>query len=97
MYELNKNLIRYLKNRFNQWAGAMNNFRDIQAAREEMLPPDIEHRLMHQVESYAHLGRIADLFIPTALKACVNLVGGGAVVKEPQSSEAEFDWRKKQF
>lgn len=95
--KLKKILTNYLKNHFNQWADAMNNFKAIQAAREDMLPPDLEHRLMHQVESYVHLGRIADLFIPAALNACVNMIGGGAVVKEPQSHEAELDWRKKQF
>lgn len=74
----------------------MNSFKDIHAAREAMLPPDIEHRLMHQVESYVHVGRIADLFIPAALSACVNMMAGGDV-RMPQSSDAAFDWRKKRI
>lgn len=48
----------------------------MQAKREAMLPPDIEHRLVHQMGTFSLFGKVVELFVPNALSTCARLIDG---------------------
>ncbi len=65
------------------------------------LPPELEFQVTSQVRSASAAGRVADIFLPCALRTAAHLLGGTAPVGCPglpsgRSSLGEtfVDWRR---
>lgn len=72
-----------------------NSFQKLQEQREAMLPPEIEHRLMHQMGTFSLFGRVVELFMPNALNTVARLIDGDCNPGDPgcRADEEEPEWR----
>jgi hypothetical protein len=75
-----------------------NSFQTLQAHREAMLPPDLEHRLIQQIGTFSVFGKVVELFVPNALNTCARFIdgdcNGGFGGPEPEDDLPE--WRSPQ-
>ncbi|MCS7035106.1 MAG: hypothetical protein RMJ33_01540 [Saprospiraceae bacterium] len=55
-----------------------NAFKRLEHEWMSQLPPELEFQVSSQVRSAAAAGRVADIFLPCALRTAAHLVGGGA-------------------
>lgn len=69
-----------------------NSFKNLQDVREAMLPPDIEHRLLHQMGTFSLFGRVVELFVPNALNTVARLIDGDCN-GHGDCDDDEPDWR----
>lgn len=84
-------------------ATQQNSFKDLEAAWEAGLPPELERRVSSQTGNFAVFGRVVEVYMPNALQAVVHMIGGadssdGPVVdpipgRRPAPTEWP-DWRQ---
>lgn len=55
-----------------------NAFKRLENDLMSQLPPELEPQVFSQVRSAAAAGRVADIFLPCALRTAAHLLGGGA-------------------
>lgn len=55
-----------------------NAFKSLENDLMSQLPPELEPQVFSQVRSAAAAGRVADIFLPCALRTAAHLLGGGA-------------------
>lgn len=75
------------------------NLHKMHDAYEQMLPGDLEHHIVQQVNNLSVFGRVVELFVPNALHTAARLIGGDANPQNPAGDEgrapADADaWRR---
>mgnify|MGYP000206359567 CR=1 FL=1 len=80
----------------------MNNFNAFKRLENEwmaQLPPDVEFQVCSQVRNATGAGRVADIFLPCALRMAAHLLGGHASevcngLPSGRGSDVPLDWRQ---
>lgn len=72
-----------IPNRFNHLISVLlmrefNAFKRLENEWMSQLPSELEFQVSSQVRSAAAAGRVADIFLPCALRTAAHLLGGGA-------------------
>lgn len=79
----------------------LNAFKRLENAWMSQLPSELEPQVFSQVRSAVAVGRVADIFVPCALRTAAHLLGGSAPGKysclpsgRDLTSDAPPDWRR---
>ena len=76
-----------------------NNLRGLHDDWESKLPEDLEDQLFQQVNNISVFGKVVELFVPNALQAAANLIGGGdggpSSHGGTRGQSEDVDWRKR--
>ncbi|MBL7776592.1 MAG: hypothetical protein JNK89_11355 [Saprospiraceae bacterium] len=55
-----------------------NSFKDLERAYAAGLPPGLERRVSSQTTNFAVFGRVVEVYMPNALQAVVQMIGGSS-------------------
>lgn len=74
-----------------------NSLKKLQAEREAMLPPELEHRISRHVGTMSMFSNVIEIFLPNALQVAIRLVGGDDLPCLKKATRRNFranmDWR----